>query len=360
MKTTGKDRLASLDLARGLAISLMILSHGVVGVYPFEKLEDWQLVPVHLITKFSSSLFFTVFGISLAWFFIPYVNDPTFKARARRLFFRGLEILIWYKILTFVQMFQIYERKDIIDTLLLKKSTDFTEVLGFYGIFLLWFPFAARTWSRLPLWGQPFLALAIGLMGAYLTLNFDFGGMTALKAILVENPGFYTFGQMQRGGMVLFGMFLGTLTREKWEGNGTSLAKVMLIIGGLLWCYFFYTSFDDLYQGLMRIAGNGGKHPPDLPFLAFSLGGAYLILAACLTQKKIPWILKPFTWLGERPLQAFIFHIFLIFVVYRYLLDLRHQTSYEDTLHYTLLLIGLTMSWCLGLKIKGKMVEDPR
>ena len=67
-------RIEALDLARGFAIALMILSHGVKGLLSFDDFPQWGLVPIHLVTKFSSSLFILVFGISLAVAFLPDVN----------------------------------------------------------------------------------------------------------------------------------------------------------------------------------------------------------------------------------------------------------------------------------------------
>mgnify|MGYP006148611571 CR=1 FL=1 len=42
----------------------MILSHGTNGLMPFDDFPAWGQVPVHAITKFSSSLFVMVFGIA--------------------------------------------------------------------------------------------------------------------------------------------------------------------------------------------------------------------------------------------------------------------------------------------------------
>src|SRR5690606_42071245 len=51
-------RIQAIDLARGIAVTLMVLSHGVKGLLNFGQFTDWGLVPIHLITKFSSTLFF--------------------------------------------------------------------------------------------------------------------------------------------------------------------------------------------------------------------------------------------------------------------------------------------------------------
>src|SRR5690606_15119983 len=125
--------------------------------------------------------------------------------------FRGLEILIWYKVLTFIQMFQIYDKSSILDALLFIKFPDFVEVLGFYGIFLLWFPFVLRPWLKAPVYFQIILTCVLAYVGHYLNVNWHTTEWTSLKAILVEQEGYFTFGQMQRGSQALLGMILGQL-----------------------------------------------------------------------------------------------------------------------------------------------------
>ena len=58
-----EGRIAAIDLARGIAIGLMIISHSVSGLVGIRNVPDWGMVPVHFLTKFSSSLFIVVFGI---------------------------------------------------------------------------------------------------------------------------------------------------------------------------------------------------------------------------------------------------------------------------------------------------------
>ena len=59
-------RIGAIDLARGFAVCLMILSHGTNGLLPYDQFPDWGQVPVHAITKFSSSLFVSAAGGAIA------------------------------------------------------------------------------------------------------------------------------------------------------------------------------------------------------------------------------------------------------------------------------------------------------
>ncbi|RZA02488.1 MAG: DUF1624 domain-containing protein, partial [Proteobacteria bacterium] len=145
-----KPRIEAIDFARGLAVTLMILSHGIKGLLTFEQFPAWGLVPIHLITKLSSSLFFLVFGLSLAIVHLPKVGTSQWPEKRTKLLLRGLKILFWYKVLTIVEMFSLYTREDILNTLLYKAFPVYVEILGYYAIALIWIPFALPLWKKAP------------------------------------------------------------------------------------------------------------------------------------------------------------------------------------------------------------------
>lgn len=346
------ERYASIDVARGFAIFLMILSHCVVGLVPFDSLSGWQLIPVHLFTKFSSTLFILVFGASLALIYSRHAAAPDWNERRLKLVFRGLEILVWYKVLTFIQMFQTYDRGIILEALLFIRFPDFVEVLGFYGIFLLWFPFVFPRFVKLALAAQLGVAFAFAAAGTYLNNVWDAGRWTPIKAILVEHEGLFTFGQFQRGALVFFGMVIGkALIETPSKKNQITVAS----LGAACFALFFYLTQGNLSGALINVASNIGKHPPSLEFMSFSMGGALLLLAVALFVKsRVPIWIELFAVLGRKSLQAFVFHIFVIFVLYRYLLDLRHQVPYATALGLALSTVILTVLWVLALEFKNK------
>lgn len=337
-------RNQSIDLARGLAIGLMILSHTTMGLNTYATLPSYGLVPVHLITKFSSTLFFLVFGISLGLFFLPQVKTPRWPEKRADLFFRALEVLLWYKVLTVVQMFQTYPKKLILDTLMFNRFPDFVEVLGFYAFALLWIPLILPTWSRIPLIAKPFIIAAMAYMGHYLNTNIDWGTHTSIQAILVEKKGYFTFGQFQRGATALLGITLGEIYHRWWKDqNGhIKFGTLALALGSCSLVYFASLAGDDLSKYLLAISKNYGKHPPTHVFMSYSMGGALCILGTCvLTKNWLPRVLAPFTQIGTRSLFSFCFHIFVIFVIYRYFFGLRLKVSYGETM---MLAIGLILT----------------
>ena len=70
----------------------MILSHGVKGLISFDDYPTWGLVPIHLVTKFSSSLFILVFGVCLAVAYMPHVGTARWSEKRKGLLIRGLTI----------------------------------------------------------------------------------------------------------------------------------------------------------------------------------------------------------------------------------------------------------------------------
>ncbi|KYG64316.1 hypothetical protein AZI87_13865 [Bdellovibrio bacteriovorus] len=341
------ERIRAIDLARGIAVVLMILSHGIKGLVPFEEFPSWGLVPIHLLTKGASTCFFLVFGITLAVAFVPAVDREDWPQKRKRLFFRGLKILFWYKVLCIVEMFSLYERQEILDVLLYRAFAVYSEILGFYGIALLWIPFFLPLWKKLRWWGQLICIGFTTYTAIYLFNNFDFGSV-GLKAILVEHEDFYTWGQLTRLPIVMVGLMLGEMTRKCYESiKRRMILAASVFAGGLLLAVAFVLHApENLQETLISLAMNEGKHPPDASFMLFSMALAFFIVSLSLAGGNLlALVLKPVTIIGSDALGAFVFHIFVIFVFYRYLFDYWHKITYQHALNLTLLLILLTAIW---------------
>lgn len=346
-----QGRIEAIDLARGIAIALMILSHSVSGLFGIRQLPDWGLVPIHLLTKFSSSLFILVFGIALAVAFLPRVGEADWPRRRLKLMLRGLEVLFWYKVLTVVEMMAVFPPEDILDALLYQRFPIWVEILGFYAIALLWLPWVLPLWCRLPLWSRLLLPIAIALAAGWLERHATFWGIEPLKAILVEDADHYTWGQLSRLPLVLLGLLVGeTLLRGYWTAWRARLLLAIAGAGGLMLIVFFALALaapeTTTHDALTAVARNVGKHPPELAFMLFSLGGALMILALCLQggAAAARW-LRPLTLIGGDALKAFVFHIVVIFGVFRYLLEAWQVYSYPQVLGIGVALVLATAGW---------------
>ncbi len=340
-------RIGAIDLARGFAVCLMILSHGTNGLMPFDDFPSWGQVPVHAITKFSSSLFVIVFGIALAVAFVPKTGAPDWPRRRNRLLWRGLVVLFWYKVLTVVEMYGRHDRDAIVDTLLYRDFPSFVEILGFYAIALLWIPWLLPLWAKTPAWLRWLSPLPVAFASWWLLHNFDFWGVPQLQALLVEHPDYYTWGQLARGPLILVGLLIGGLLLRYYGHPRTRLVlagALALAAAGLLG--WFLLRADALRPLLVEIGRNVGKHPPQLMFMLFSLAGAFALLALAVAGGE--WLaraLRPIAVIGSDALMAFIVHISVIFLLFRETLDYYQAVSYERALVLTTLLIAATATW---------------
>ena len=323
----------------------MILSHGVNALLPFSELPDWGQVPVHALTKFSSSLFVIVFGVALAVAFVPKVGSEDWPRRRNRLLRRGLVVFVWYKLLTVVEMYELNEREAIVDALLYRDFPSFVEILGFYAIALLWVPFLLPLWARTPAllrWASPVL---MALAGWWLLENFDFWGVPQIQALIVEHPDYYTWGQLARGPLVLLGLLIGGLLlrahdHPRWR---TALAGGLVAAGALALAVFALLAGDDVVGQIRGIAGNAGKHPPGMLFMLYSVGGALALLGLAIAGGGLlARCLQPITVIGSDALMAFVFHIAVIFILLRDALGYYQNVSYEHALSLALLLIPAT------------------
>jgi hypothetical protein len=348
VQVTVSGRIRAIDFARGLAVVLMILSHGVNGLLPFERFTDWGMVPVHAVTKVASSLFVIVFGIALAVIYVPRTQAPGWTVRRNRLLWRGLVVLFWYKVLTVVELYDSHDRAAIVDTLLYRDFPSYVEILGFYALALLWIPWLLPLWARLPAllrWSSP-LVMTLAWYG--LSRHWDFWGVPQLQALVVEHPDYYTWGQLARGPLVLVGLLIGGMlldarpspARRRWLAAAIAGTGLVLLMGFVVW------ADGPLRPALEAIAKNAGKHPPELGFMLFSVGGAFVLLGLALAggEALARW-LRPVTVIGSDALMAFIFHIVVIFVVFRGWLGYLDTVDYMFALELTVALILATASW---------------
>lgn len=344
-----EGRIEAIDLARGIAIGLMIISHTISGLVGIRNVPDWGMVPIHFLTKFSSSLFILVFGIALAVAFLSRTQSEDWPKRRLKLWLRAVEVWFWYKALTIIEMLPFNPPSEIIDTLLYGRFAIWVEILGFYAIALLWVPLILPLWVRTPLWAR--LAAIVGLtaLSAWLQ-GFTFGGNDTLKALLVDHEDHYTWGQLSRAPLIFAGLLIGEALLRSYFVTQARRRLVLILIGsGALMVVAFYGLAywgDDVYGAMLAVANNAGKHPPGLKFMLFSVGGALILLGLALAGGALAAkALLPLTVVGSDALKAFIFHIVMIFLVLRFLLEKEGTYTYPQALGIGGLLILGAAAW---------------
>lgn len=349
-KRKSAPRIAGIDIARGIAIYLMIQSHTVKGLLYFRDMPDWGIWPMHTLTKISSSLFVIVYGVTLGVIFLPRTLTGKWKATARHLWWRALLVIFWYKLLILVQTLQTRSPDVIIDMLLYVKFPDFVEILNFYGWIMLGIPLLLPLWRKLPIWAGLGITVGLALLGKLLSY-WDFGGVVQIKAMVVEQPGFFCYGILTRGPMALFGIFIGDLIGRAMDFHQRRKQVAAGLVGvGLFMVLLMFIAYqENLSRILVDMAKNIGKHPPRLYFVLFSTGGALFVLGLCLFIKgRGPWVLKPFEILGKESLVTFNFHIIFIFLGLRWLFGLKRFRHPEVTYPEALLLVLVTTAACIG------------
>ncbi|MGM0823636.1 MAG: heparan-alpha-glucosaminide N-acetyltransferase domain-containing protein [Pseudomonadota bacterium] len=344
-----EGRIEAIDLARGLAIGLMIVSHSVSGLVGISNVPEWGMVPIHLLTKFSSSLFILVFGVALAVAFLAHVERDDWPRRRLKLWLRAVEVWFWYKALLIVEMLPFNTPSEIVDALLYGRFGIWVEILGFYAIALLWVPLILPLWARAPLWSRLAVIALLTVLAAWLQ-GLSFGGNDILKALLVDHQDHYAWGQLSRAPLILLGLLLGEAVLRcigepalKKRLALTLLGLGALMIGGF---YALAAIGGDVYSAMLAVANNEGKHPPGLAFMLFSLGGALVLFALALAGgSKAAKALMPLTLVGSDALKAFIFHIVVIFLMLRFLWQGEGAYSYPEALGMGGLLILGTAAW---------------
>lgn len=344
-----EGRIEAIDLARGIAIGLMILSHAISGLIGIRNVPDWGMVPIHFLTKFSSSLFIIVFGIALAVAFLSHTQSDDWPRRRLKLWLRALEVWFWYKALTVVEMLPYYPPSEIVDALLYGRFAIWVEILGFYAIALLWVPLMLPLWARAPLWSRLATIGALTALTVWLQ-SLTFGGNDILKALLVDHEDHYTWGQISRAPLILIGLLIGEALLRCYSDPATRrrLVLTLLGLGALMIAGFYGLAFasGDVHAAMLAVANNVGKHPPGLEFMLFSLGGALVLLALALAGgAKAAKALVPLTIVGSDALKAFIFHIVMIFLVLRFLLEGEGMYTYPQALGIGGLLIVGAAAW---------------
>ena len=313
---TGRLRVQSIDLVRGVVIILMALDHvreffGDAAARPTDLSSTTAaLFFTRWITNICAPAFFLLTGIS-AYLTLQRMSKPEL---ARFLFTRGLWLIfLEVVVMRFALQFNYDYHVTVITVL---------WALGWAMIAL-----AALIW--LPTW-------AIATFGIILVAGHNvldsitasgFGKFAPLWRVLHE-PGIIVndghsvvlvaYVLIPWIGVTALGYALGTTYRWSAERRQT----LLLWLGAWLVTAFLVLRFLNVYGDPVPWSGsvsplrtvmsfvNTAKYPPSLLFLLMTLGPALILLR--VFEGRVPALFRPALIIGKVPLFFYVLHFFLI------------------------------------------------
>jgi uncharacterized membrane protein len=317
---TPNQRIASIDVARGLVMLLMTVDHARETFFLQHQVGDPMDVattsPALFFTRlsahFCAPLFVFLTGLS-AWLYAhpaAGARDPTGFLVKRGLLLIALEIVV----------INFAWTGTFAPTIL------YLQVIWAIGLAML----ALALVHRLPLAVLALLGLAIVAgHNALAGVRFEAGSLQAIAWTILEQRGFLTDGALRVKisypvlawiGVILLGYACGPLfargsapaRRQRWLITAGTLCLASLAVLRTANGYgepVPWAPQPDLLHGVMA-ALNFTKYPPSLDFLLMTLGGGMLALAALEGRD------NDFTRIagvyGGAPLFYYILHLYLL------------------------------------------------
>lgn len=329
MQQTKSKRELIIDLARGFAVALMVITHVIAILYSPAANDSL----IYYIGEFGGIASFTTFlflsGVSGYFSFLKYSsdNEDVIKNAKRKLLGRVIKILIIYYVLATASTFvntTLYSfpptlvwGENLIRTVLLLFVPTFTEFLItiiIYSGALVFLRKFFRYLSENPLLAI-FLSIVLFTLGQLL-LQVDLGTieLNTLKGIVAGHQNLHFFPILQYFPIFMFGILFGRFlyNTEERSKRVRFLIISFLSLGALslgLGIFYHYLQLPILNPF------QAGRFPISIAFIIFSLFCTVtIILLLTLLNKAIPRIVKVVLhYFGVNSLEMFFFHIIVLF-----------------------------------------------
>jgi len=337
MKTSIKSkREVIIDLARGFAVAMMIITHVIAVAY--DQVSGTSSIVYYIgliggIGSFTTFLFLS--GTSTYLSYLKYDNsDKESIQRARtKLIHRSIKLLILYYLLATASIFvtttlypfppSVQWLENIIKTLgfvIVPVFTEFILAILFYWVTLIPFRKFYKYLSNNPLLGI-FISALLFVLGQ-LILSIDLGNaeLNTIKGLFGGYSNLHLFPVLQYFPIfflgILYGKFIYNVDDKRRRFKVTTIwllcAVGLSIASTLIFDYLRITLFNPL--------PDAGRFPPSLGFLALSLTiSLTIIVVLSVIYRFLPNFLKIFLhFSGVNALELFFFHVIILFV-YRYI-----------------------------------------
>jgi len=302
-------RFTAIDQVRGLAIAAMILAHFGPAVWERVGLDGIARDIVGIIGRFATPTFIAIFGLTIAFAYLPKAKQDPVATRAK-LVGRTGKVLLAAVAVSLPQMIgTIMSNEQWGGSTTLRLALDVYGVLAFYvfAIYLTAFiaPYLARNPYQTP--------LALGSIFIFIGtfLGYDYWGNSGensielLRLYLVSGK----YALLVNYGMILLLVSFGVFIRSEMASgrdvtatlltSGISLALVGLSIGRIVG-----------WRTLFDLQSNYGA-PPQVWYL-LTVSGVMLIFLGALNRFTIPVISFLLEQIGRNPLAIYVAHAFVI------------------------------------------------
>ena len=316
---SGKSRIESIDILRGIIMILMALDHtrdylGDVAASPTNLAAT--TVPLFLtrwITHFCAPVFFLLTGTG-AFLSLQRMSP---RELARFLLTRGLWlILLEFTLIRFLWQFNLDYQLIVLNVI---------WALGWAMIIL-------SGLVLLPAWVAAAFGLTLvaghnlldGIQPATLGALQPLWTVLHAPGFLLNEPGrsiFIPYVLVPWVGVTALGYGLGQVYRWEADRRRAFLLRAGLALTGAFLVLRAINGYGDPSRWSLHASGtftflsfiNTTKYPPSLLFLLMTLGPALLVLRAL--DRSIPSVLRPALWFGRVPFFYYLLHILLLHVI---------------------------------------------
>lgn len=340
-----------VDLARGFAVALMILTHVIGLTYDTQNANNSL---IYFIGEFGGIASFTTFlflsGVGSYFSILKYPKGEveSIKNAKKKIWSKTLKLLIIYYILALLSGFvltnlyslppSIQWAENAIGTftfMIVPPFVEFLPTLMILWLSLIFFRKFYRYLSENALLAL-FISALLFLLGQLLyNVTLPSAELNSIKGLFAGDGSLHYFPVLQYFPIfmvgILFGRFL-FFTEDKKKRN--RVAILWTAATGLISLGFIIIFGTLQIPSLNPFAG--GRFPPTVAFLIFSLFCALSIyLVISLTYRFIPRLIKVFLhYCGVNALELFFFHLVVLFA-WKYLTTNNSNPSgaqYQSTL----------------------------
>ena len=322
--SSGSNRLLFIDVARSLAIVLVLVMHAVNAFGGIQMMGVENELKVRLFTRNIPGLFIFMFGMMLELVYRRKWEAVGAAQPSRRLVVRSFQCFVGYQVTVLAGLIAgLASPKLSLKASLFLASAEFGNILRFYAFaLLLAIPLLAL---RVKFGKAVLVALLVGIWGTYPwieSLEWSRSSMLSFPLGVLFGPMGHLVGPSVLQGMtfVLVGMLCAS-GLSNWREEGLArfrriTATVALIAGGIVLYLILQSSAGEVFRSFAGIEWRRLNHPGWYSIGLMNCSLALIALSYLFPPgtKASPW-LAPLLTFGRSSLMAFTAgNVMLIFL----------------------------------------------